>query len=460
MANDKLTGDFITELLKTCLLSRTTLEVCRQYLKYTYISSEPHKYIWQEILGYYNLHEKIPSIGVLSELLKKKEGISIILAEMKKSNKPDEEGLLAEFDEFIKMNMFVEGYDLLADQWNDDKKDVAYDTLVQLGTKIAQFSVTQGTQYAKVFNDFHQRHKDRLQESEDLESDNLGPLCFGIHALDYYQRGRLALGDTVLLLAQSGVGKSLALRWIAMANARKGRRIVHFQAEDTKKLCLEQYDALWSGTEMDAIRTANIPDNKLAKMTEALQKLKVTRGEIIVESFESFGSGTMLDCHRHLSKIEQTHGKIDMIIYDYLEKFEPGDGKKYSTTTDGERNRRRAIGDKMKNLSMEFNAVGVTATQASNVKREFLDNPDWFMTRENISDFKAIVDPFSYFFTFNQTKDEYGQELIRIYIDKMRKAAKGQLVPIYMNRDVGRFYDNVRTLSTFWDKDLNKLKLN
>ena len=459
MAKDKLSNDFVTELLKACLLDKNVLEICKEHLKFTYLSFEPHKLIFQEVVAYYDLHEKLPEIGILSERLKKKEGVAPILAEIKKSNKPDTEGLLLEFESFIKMNVFVEGYDKLADLYNDGKTDLAYDTLTKLGEKINSFSVTQGKMFAKVFEDFEDRHRTRIQKTEAELSEGLAPLRLGIPPLDYFHKGRLAHGDTVLFLAQSGVGKSLALRWVGMANARRGRRVVHFQAEDTKELCLEQYDALWSGIKMDDIRTGNIDSETIDRLRSGLKTLRHTKGEIIVEAYEKFGGASMLDCRHKLLEIEKQYGKIDVIIWDYLEKFEPGDGKKYSTNNEGERNRRRAVGDKIKNLCMEFMALGVTATQASSVKREFLNNPDWYMTRENVADFKAIVDPFSYFYTFNQTEDEYKEEYMRIYIDKMRKATKGQLVPIYMSRDNGRFIDKPKLYQHCWNKDTNKVDL-
>jgi hypothetical protein len=100
---------------------------------------------------------------------------------------------------------------------------------------------------------------------------------------------------------------------------------------------------------------------------------------------------------------------------------------------------------KMKNIAVEFNTRLITATQASSVDPQLLNDPKFVMTRYNVSEFKNIAEPFSYFFTLNQTKDEYINNLMRIYIDKCRKYKGGQTVTIHTNYSDGCFYDAIKT---------------
>ena len=453
-----LTQDFVIELFKACQTDVTFMETCKAHLKYNYLSNEAEKLVWREMVSRYELNEKVPTTAVLAEVLKNHEGVSDILVRMKKIKVSDLTELLDVLQDYIRMHMFVINYDKIGDSWNEGNHEQAFRDFAQCGEDIMNFSLKPASLYDTVYGGFDKRHKERLVEQDKMLSEELGSLTLGIDPLDYYTRGRYSRGDTVLFTAQSGVGKSLVLRWIGMANARRGRTVVHFQAEDTKKLCMQYYDALWTGVQIDDIEKAKISESKMSTLQKNLKKLSQQKGDIFVHAFEEFGSATLLDCRKILEDISQEYGQIDVIIWDYLEKLEPGDGKRYSTGNEGERMRRAAIGDKMKNLAMEFQALGVTATQASSVKRENLNNPDWYMTRENVSEFKAIVNPFSYHFTINQTKDEYEEEIVRIYNDKFRKARSGQLVPIYMNRDNGRFYNKEKTLDILWDKEHNKIK--
>ena len=119
--------------------------------------------------------------------------------------------------------------------------------------------------------------------------------------------------------------------------------------------------------------------------------------------------------------IENTQGKLDFMCLDYLELFDPGDGKRYGTSNDAERKRREAVSNKLKNIAVEFDIAIFTATQAATVATELLNDPEFVQTRYHISEFKGVIKPFSYFVTLNKTKDEEDNDFMRIYIDKMRK---------------------------------------
>ncbi len=94
---------------------------------------------------------------------------------------------------------------------------------------------------------------------------------------------------------------------------------------------------------------------------------------------------------------------------------------------------------------MEFNSVGLTATQAMDIKPNILEDPDFYMTRSHISEFKGLVKPFSGVHTLNQTPDEYTERIMRIYNDKFRFSKAKQIVKIATDVHVGRFYSKKKT---------------
>ena len=98
---------------------------------------------------------------------------------------------------------------------------------------------------------------------------------------------------------------------------------------------------------------------------------------------------------------------------------------------------------------MEQNTRVATATQASTVAPELLNNPNFYMTRYNVSEFKAIVDPFTVFLTYNQTSEEYKERCARIFIDKSRKSVGDKLISICQNYGKDKFYDRARTIEKF-----------
>jgi len=98
----------------------------------------------------------------------------------------------------------------------------------------------------------------------------------------------------------------------------------------------------------------------------------------------------------------------------------------------------------------------IATTQANDIRPERFNNPDFVMTRSEISEFKGLIRPFSVFFSLNQTFDEYEAGVCRIYIDKLRKYKSGMTLKIYQSLTNSRFYDSHRTLSGFWDANNKK----
>ena len=151
----------------------------------------------------------------------------------------------------------------------------------------------------------------------------------------------------------------------------------------------------------------------------------------------------MTDVRKELKDIEKKHGKIDVIIIDYLELLEVGDGKNYNIGD--ERFRQQKLSKAMKTLAMEFNAVVFTATQANTPDKETTDDPDFVFSRYNINEDKGKIRPADGFFTLNFTSDERREQFMRIYIDKAREHAGGQIIHICNNFAYSRFYDSKRT---------------
>jgi hypothetical protein len=132
----------------------------------------------------------------------------------------------------------------------------------------------------------------------------------------------------------------------------------------------------------------------------------------------------------------------DLLLIDYLELLDPGK-KKYKVGE--ERQRREALANGFKNICVTYKMAGISCTQASTVSPEQLNDPKFTQTRYHISEFKGMIKPFSYFFTLNQTNDEYQAQLMRIYADKVRKYKKDWTATIIQDYGHDRFYNSKRT---------------
>ena len=443
-SNDTLAPNFVTELLAISLNKRTIFDMVRQYMKFSYFQVESEKKLWQWVTARYDRTGRIPTLGQIQQqfaedeaVLEKVEEISDV--EVDDENVGNEAVILDTFERFIKKMKFLEANDKITDYYNQGKKDQAWDMFVKYAEEFSQFSI-QDAKFETVFGDFAQRQAQR--QSEDYNKRFKIPT--GIDEIDYRLGGETGgpeTGECVLWLGDSGAGKSQVLVHCGVTAARQGHRVAHFQLEGTKEQCLNRYDAAWTGTLYSDVKLGNIPAKKMEVSKRIVKKLK--RSDIYVSSEETFNAKTLVDVRRELKEMEKMYGKIDVIIIAYLELLEVGDGHNYSPGE--ERFRQAKLAKGMKMLAMEFNAVVHTATQSSNIPEECKNDPEFVITRAQLSEDKGKIRPFDIFITINQTRDEMKEEIMRLHTDKLRDYKNGDPIRIANNFSYARFYDRKRT---------------
>ena len=453
-----LATNFVVELIAAALERRTVFEIAKQYLKFSYLQEEAEKKLWQWVTKRYDLTGKVPTIGQIQQQFVDDERVLEKLEEIG-DVEIDENGgyelIIDSFEKFIKKMKFLEVNDKIADTYNRGDKEGAWELFVKSAEDFSKFSI-QDAKFETVFGDFAERQAKRKSEDWNFRY----KIPTGIDELDYRlggESGGPETGECVLWLGDSGAGKSQCLTSVGIAAARQGFRVAHFQLEGTKEQCLNRYDAAWTGTLYQDVKLGNITAKKMEVTKRIIKKLRKT--DIIVSSEETFNAKTLVDIRRELKEMEKKYGKIDVIIIDYLELLELGDGHRY--TPSEERFRQAKLAKGMKMLAMEFNAVVHTATQSSNIPEEQKNDPEFVITRAQLSEDKGKIRPFDIFVTINQTRDEAKEEIMRLHTDKLRDYKNGEPIHIANNFSYARFYDRKRTIELnmddgwgeFYDKD-------
>ena len=453
-----LATNFVVELIAAALERRTVFEIVKQYLKFSYLQEEAEKKLWQWVTKRYDLTGKVPTIGQIQQQFVDDERVLEKLEEIG-DVEIDENGgyelIIDSFEKFIKKMKFLEVNDKIADTYNRGDKEGAWELFVKSAEDFSKFSI-QDAKFETVFGDFAERQAKRKSEDWNFRY----KIPTGIDELDYRlggESGGPETGECVLWLGMSGAGKSQCLVSLGISAARQGFRVAHFQLEGTKEQCLNRYDAAWTGTLYQDVKLGNITAKKMEVTKRIIKKLRKT--DIIVSSEETFNAKTLVDIRRELKEMEKMYGKIDVIIIDYLELAEVGDGHRY--TPSEERFRQSKLAKGMKMLAMEFNAVVHTATQTNDVPPEQRDDPEFVITRSNLNEDKGKIRPFDIFITINQTRDEAKEEIMRLHTDKLRDYKNGEPIHIANNFSYARFYDRKRTIELnmddgwgeFYDKD-------
>jgi KaiC/GvpD/RAD55 family RecA-like ATPase len=444
-----LTKDFILELFKLCLKDKSTLQVVLQHVKYQYLPTDHHKDVLKTISVHYDTLGFPPSIGYLTEAHKAEPKVLEVIAGIKKADLPLKDGIIEQLEVFIRRTMFLHNYEEIGALYNKQQPEKAFELINTLAEELQSFSIRQQL-YTRIFSDHTKRHVSR-RVNQEVDNGSSFKAPTGIDELDDALNGGLNPGDTFLALAQSGVGKTKLLRYIGVSCARMGLKVLHLQAEGSKEECEDGYDATWSGMRLSDIENATISLDILQKMKKASSNINALGGEIYVEAFEQFDSADLSQARQIITNLIKTVGPIQVLIIDYLELFDPGNGRKYSNAAD-ERKRREAVANGLKNIALEFKIAVFTATQASTVATDLLNNAEFTQTRYHISEFKGAIKPFSVFITLNQTSEEYRNNIMRLYVDKLRKYKGGQLIKLYQRYDRERFYDKKRTLNEIYVK--------
>lgn len=444
-----LTQDFLVELFKLFFRRREMIEVCIIHLKYQYLPIQAYKDLWKAIQLYYKSQGSIPTIGIMSQKFnsgtKEDDVVLEVLEKIKAVSLPNEDEIKLSLEEYIKDSMVAENIDSIIDTWNKGNREKARSLYTKGAESLINFSLTKDTnRLERIFANFENRLARRRLEDENITDSSL-KASFGIPELDTFSKGGIDEGDIALWLGQSGAGKTKLLRWIGVYNATvKGLVVLHIQLEGTKKECESGYDATWTSHNLSNLEKGRLDPELVTLLNKNLKDFLALGGEIYIEAYEKFNSATLVDVRSTLIEFEKVYGRIPhLVLIDYFELLEPGDGKVYQISQ--EKDRRIALGRGLKNLAIELKTRIITATQASAVSPEELNNPDFKMTRYNISRDKNTLDPFSYLFTMNQTSDEKEIDIMRIYCDKVRKYRSGQLIKIMQSYDKERFYDHVKT---------------
>lgn len=442
----KIQDNFLDELFGWCFRKKDIVEICIKHLKYQYIIDESYKFIWKSIKAHYETTNNIPTVGVVAQMNSTNLKVVETLNKIKKTELGDVKDIIDQLESFIKDCSFQETYEKLADIYNKGDKEQAYKLIKESGEFLFNFSVKKDSGlYEKVFLGYQERMRSRI--ANPIQQIYKSKCPFFIDDVDDLLRGGCDKGDTWLGLGQSGVGKSKLLKWVGVNNARIGNRVLHIQAEGSKKECIDLYDATWSGQTLYEVESGYIRDNLFGKLNKIAGDIINSNGEIYVYSSEQFDSISMRDIRNLVIEVEKLYGKLDLLLVDYLDLIDPGDGKKYAVSE--ERQKRIACAEKLKNIAVEFDIACGTTTQASTVDPRQLNNPEYYMTRYDISENKGLTKPFSYFFTMNQTVDEYTSGIMRLFWDKVRKYKGQKLITIAQAYDYEKFYDRKRTLELF-----------
>lgn len=449
--SEKLSYNFINELFRLVFLKKDINSIVKQFVEYNHIPDEwkQYKKILKSIKN--NNTEDLISFGVVSQQHINDIDVQEAITKIKEADIVSKDQILEQLEGFIKNQEFKVLNAKIVDLYEQNRIEEAMEFQAQKSVEIVNFSLKkEANRFLKLYGDFHNVQRDRLIKQEEEGKKVHEKVPFSIDILDDITYGGIDKSDTVLWIMRSGIGKSTALRYTAMNACRLGYDVLHIQLEGSRDEVYDKYTEMWTKIPFQDLRKSNIPAIKLPSIEKKIKEMNAIGNELFIYAFEKFEHVTVVEIRELIVEYNKINGKFpDLVAIDYLQLLATGENKKLDTDPAYEKKKLNRVAELLKNIAVEFDTRVLTAAQTSDVPFQQWNDPDFVITRSNTEADRTIAKSFSYIFTGNQTVEESKNNLMRIYIDKLRNyKAKNPLVKIRTAYDKGRFYDRIKSLKS------------
>ena len=179
-------------------------------------------------------------------------------------------------------------------------------------------------------------------------------------SLDLFLDGGLNKGELILVVGDSGAGKSFELMEITYNALKQKKNVAYFTIEMSRWKAETRFDSRVTGIPFRDFKTANIDKKEINEWKNKLERFEKNNGKLYITGFPR--GCTVDSIEAKLKEIQDVKDvKVDLLVVDYLNDIKPVDrfGNKSSKDWDvqGE------ISWSLKQLSLIYDMPVVTANQ-------------------------------------------------------------------------------------------------
>lgn len=327
------------------------------FLKNDYFQSNTDKIVFDEIQKFYAKYNNVPTKEALDLAIDSREDLSSadyeessMMVKMLEKEESNEEWLIDETEKFCKdkavYNAIMESINIID---GDDKQQSEGSIPELLSTALAvSFDTHIGHDFldnAEERFEFYQRKEERIP--------------FDIDYLNKITKGGIPRKTLNILMAGTGVGKTIGMCHMAASNLTLGKNVLYITAEMAEERIAERIDANLMDVEVDSLK--DLTFERYSKKIENIQSK--TKGKLIVKEYPT--STAHAGHFRHLLKELALKKNFvpDIIYIDYLNICA-------SQRLSGAQNVNsytyvKAIAEELRGLAVEFNVPIWSATQVN-----------------------------------------------------------------------------------------------
>ena len=428
----------------TCMNDDYMLSVVMDNIQKEFLPDKEFIKLHTSIYNYYKEYKSAPSYSVLKQMVSSNKAVTTLLEDIYESaDIIDNDKILEQLESYIKQVRFQKVYKEVGELYNRQGHEKASQKLQEYSDWAQSFSL-KPSEFVDVIGTFSSRFKENRKKHN--SKDKLAPITrFYIDELDEMNAGRDLRTQLSCFLAATGVGKSHIARWIGTnACMIDGLNVLHIQLEGAKKESTNAYSASLVGCSSYRYETGTIKDTDIEKYEKQLMAIS---GKLHVKSYPKFNCRvSTIDIKNSIQEYRRIY-KIspDVVIIDSMDLLTDSSGRQW--TEAGERHKRIAVANDLKDLADDENVWMVVTYQSTIENRDWLNDEKNVLTEYNSAEAKGMARPLSHMITLNQSDRERGEHTMRLYVAKSRFFEKGEPFRIATDYEHEKFYDKIRTMN-------------
>ena len=297
---DEYGPSFQMKVISSLLTHKEFLQNINDVLSDEYFSNPSHKWVINEIIGYYEKYHTTISMDILKVEMKKldnevlKVSVKEQLREAYRADLEDLEYVQEEFSTFCKNKQLkkalLSSVDLLK---AGDYDSIKY--MIESAMKAGQ-DKNIGHEYKK---DTESRYREDHRKIVPTPWEPVNELV----------QGGLGNGDLGLIFGNPGGGKSWTLVALGGHAVKMGYNVIHYTLELSESYTGRRYDAFFTGTPVDQL------ENHKAEVELVTAELP---GELIIREYP-MGKTTIQTIESHIKKVIDLGIQPDLILIDYID---------------------------------------------------------------------------------------------------------------------------------------------
>jgi len=346
-------------ILKNLIHNEEYARTALPYLNTKYFSNNTEKVVYEEVAEFIEKYNSLPTREALTIELDERTNLSdkeyneiaeYISTLSKEEDNQDQEWLIDTTEKFCQEKAL---YNAIMDSIHIiDSKDGKEDkgTIPQILTEALSVSFD-----PYIGHDFIEDAEKRYEFYHKKEE----RVPFDLEYLNKITKGGLPKKSLTVLMAGTGVGKSLAMCHFASANILDGKNVLYITMEMAEERIAERIDANLLNVTMDELH--QLPAQMYAKKIDKVKGK--TSGKLIIKEYPTSSAG--VGHFRHLlNELKLKRGfKPDIIYIDYLNicassRMRMGSSVNSYTYV-------KAIAEEIRGLAVEMSVPVVTATQVN-----------------------------------------------------------------------------------------------